>query len=173
MRPASQRFFIHSCCYLRILIISELAMFLGTNSLSVLMCRKAVNQKLRLHSLLLAVGSPHDTLRYSGVLLRYTRCPLGYMKRSLIRGSTTRTRVDHRPKASPCVNRTNDRRVVQKCTSCCYDPRRLTLSLRHRDHVTRSARVKYKQPRRRLSISWRLRRQGASTFLFIFIFIFI
>jgi len=44
MRPASQRFFIHSCIYLRILIISYLATFLGTNSLSVLMCRKAVNQ---------------------------------------------------------------------------------------------------------------------------------
>jgi len=46
MRPASQRFFIHSCIYLRILIISYLATFLGTNSLSVLMCRKAVNQSI-------------------------------------------------------------------------------------------------------------------------------
>jgi len=44
MRPASQRFFIHSCIFLRILIISHLATFLGTNSLSVLMCRKAINQ---------------------------------------------------------------------------------------------------------------------------------
>jgi len=44
MRLASQRFFIHSCIYLRILIISYLATLLGTNSLSVLMCRKAVNQ---------------------------------------------------------------------------------------------------------------------------------
>jgi len=44
MRPASQRFFIHSCIYVRILIISYLATFLGTNSLSVLMCRKTVNQ---------------------------------------------------------------------------------------------------------------------------------
>jgi len=44
MRPASQRFFIHSCIYLRIFIISYLATFLGTNNLSVLMCRKAVNQ---------------------------------------------------------------------------------------------------------------------------------
>jgi len=44
MRPASQHFFMHSCIYLRILIISRLATFLGTNSLSVLMCRKAVNQ---------------------------------------------------------------------------------------------------------------------------------
>jgi len=43
MRPASQRFFIHSCIYLRILIISYLATFLGSNSLSVLICRKAVN----------------------------------------------------------------------------------------------------------------------------------
>jgi len=40
MRPASQRFFIHSCIYLRILIIS----YLATNSLSVLMYHKAVNQ---------------------------------------------------------------------------------------------------------------------------------
>jgi len=44
MRPASQHFFINSCIYLRILIISYLAMFLGSNSLSVLMCRKAINQ---------------------------------------------------------------------------------------------------------------------------------
>jgi len=47
MRPASQRFFIHSCIYLRILNISYLATFLGTNSLSVLMCLKAVNQSSR------------------------------------------------------------------------------------------------------------------------------
>jgi len=46
MRPASQRFFIRSCMYLRILIISYLATFLGTNSLSVLMCRRAVNQSI-------------------------------------------------------------------------------------------------------------------------------
>jgi len=46
LRPASQRFFIHSCIYLRILIISYLATLLGTNSLSVLMCRKAVNQSI-------------------------------------------------------------------------------------------------------------------------------
>jgi len=44
MRPASQRFFKHRCIYLRIVIISYLATFLCTNSLSVLMCRKAVNQ---------------------------------------------------------------------------------------------------------------------------------
>jgi len=44
MRPASQRFFIHTCFYLPILIISYLATFLGTNSVSVPMCRKAVNQ---------------------------------------------------------------------------------------------------------------------------------
>jgi len=46
MRPASHRFFIHSCIYLRILIISCLTTFLSTNSLSVLMCRKAVNQSI-------------------------------------------------------------------------------------------------------------------------------
>jgi len=46
MRPASQRFFIHSCIYLRILIISYLATFLGISSLSMLMCRKAVNQSI-------------------------------------------------------------------------------------------------------------------------------
>jgi len=46
MRPASQRFFIHSYIYIRILIISYLATFLGTNSISVLMCRKAVNQSI-------------------------------------------------------------------------------------------------------------------------------
>jgi len=46
MRPASQRFFILSCIYLRILIISYLATFLGTNSHSVLISRKAVNQSI-------------------------------------------------------------------------------------------------------------------------------
>jgi len=46
MRPASQRFFIHSCIYLRILIISYLATFIGTNSQSVLMYRKAINQSI-------------------------------------------------------------------------------------------------------------------------------
>jgi len=47
MRLASQRFFIiHSCIYLWILIISYLAAFLGTNSLYVLMCCKAVNQSI-------------------------------------------------------------------------------------------------------------------------------
>jgi len=51
MRPASQRFFIHSCIYIRILIISYLATFLGTNSLSVLMCRKAVNQSITIRSI--------------------------------------------------------------------------------------------------------------------------
>jgi len=34
----------HSCIYLRILIISYLATFLGANCLSAAMCRKAVNQ---------------------------------------------------------------------------------------------------------------------------------
>jgi len=43
MRPVSQCFFIHSCIYLRILIISYLATFLGNNSLYV-MCCKAVSQ---------------------------------------------------------------------------------------------------------------------------------
>jgi len=46
MRPASQRFFIHSCIYLRIVIISYLATLLGTNSLSLLMCHRAVNQSI-------------------------------------------------------------------------------------------------------------------------------
>jgi len=44
MRPTSKRFLIHSCIYLRILIISYLATFLVTNILAVLMCRKAANQ---------------------------------------------------------------------------------------------------------------------------------
>jgi len=43
IRPTNQRFFIHSCIYLRILIISYLATFLGTNSLSV---RCAVKQSI-------------------------------------------------------------------------------------------------------------------------------
>jgi len=37
---------MHSCICLRILIIYYLATFLGTDSLSVLMCRKAVNQSI-------------------------------------------------------------------------------------------------------------------------------
>jgi len=42
---AGQSAFLHTHIYLRILIISYLATFLGTNSLSVLMCRKvAINQ---------------------------------------------------------------------------------------------------------------------------------
>jgi len=55
IRPASQRFFIHSYVYLQILIISYLATFLGTNSLSVLMCRKAVNQSINVSLLVLAL----------------------------------------------------------------------------------------------------------------------
>jgi len=43
IKRVSQRFFIHSCIYLRILIISYLATFLCTNSLSVQMCRKALS----------------------------------------------------------------------------------------------------------------------------------
>jgi len=46
IKLASQRFFIHSCIYLRILIKCYLATVLGTNSLSVLMCRKAINQSI-------------------------------------------------------------------------------------------------------------------------------
>jgi len=40
------RFFIHNCIHLRILIISNLVTFLGTDSLYVLMCREAVNQSI-------------------------------------------------------------------------------------------------------------------------------
>jgi len=46
IRPASHRFFIHSCIFLRILIITYWATFLGTNSLFVLMCRKTINQSI-------------------------------------------------------------------------------------------------------------------------------
>jgi len=52
MRPASQRFFIHSCIYLRILIISYLATFLGT-SLITFLCwcavKQSINQPLSRH----------------------------------------------------------------------------------------------------------------------------
>jgi len=59
LKPASQSFFIHSCIYLRIFIISYLATFLGTNSLSVLMCRKAINQSINQPSpLILKSSSP-------------------------------------------------------------------------------------------------------------------
>jgi len=49
----------HSCIYLGILIISYLATFLGTNSLSVLMCRKAVNQSVYLLTFALFFHSLH------------------------------------------------------------------------------------------------------------------
>jgi len=52
MRSASRLFFVCSCFYLRILIISYLATFLGTNSLSVLMCHKTVNQSIHKKMLL-------------------------------------------------------------------------------------------------------------------------
>jgi len=58
MWPASQRFFIQSCIYLRILIFFCLATFLGTNSLSVLMCRKAVNQLKTSINLPMSKGTP-------------------------------------------------------------------------------------------------------------------
>jgi len=51
MRPASQHFFIHNCIHLRILIISNLVTFLGTNSFSVLICRKAVNQSINVQQI--------------------------------------------------------------------------------------------------------------------------
>jgi len=56
MMPATMRFFIHSYINLRILIISYLATFLGTNSLSVPMCRKAVNQSVKPISAVCTVG---------------------------------------------------------------------------------------------------------------------
>jgi len=46
MRPASQRFFIHSCIYLRILIISYLATFLGNAALIAFLCWCAVKQSI-------------------------------------------------------------------------------------------------------------------------------
>jgi len=49
MRLASQCFFIHSCIYKLILIISYLATFLGNNSLSKRMCHKAVNQSIHVY----------------------------------------------------------------------------------------------------------------------------
>jgi len=46
MRPASLRFFLHSCIYLRILIISYLATFLGTNISFLCWCavKQSINQ---------------------------------------------------------------------------------------------------------------------------------
>jgi len=65
MRPASQRFFIHSNIFLRIVIISYLATFLGTNSLSVLMCRKAVNQSILKIAVTFAFFQSQGTLPHS------------------------------------------------------------------------------------------------------------
>jgi len=73
MGPASQRFFIHRCIYLRILIISCLATFRGTNSLSVLMCRKAVNQSINqsIRIMLLCNHSPVSGPWYCAIILVY------------------------------------------------------------------------------------------------------
>jgi len=65
MRPASKRFFIHSCIYRRILIISYLATSRGTNSLSMLMCRRAVNQSINLREVIMIRDS---SLTSSGLL---------------------------------------------------------------------------------------------------------
>jgi len=67
MRSASQRFFIHDCIYLRIVIISYLATCLGTKSLSVLMCRKAVNQSISHERTLM--HSARDTIGCNNQLL--------------------------------------------------------------------------------------------------------
>jgi len=55
---AGQSTFLHTYIriYLRILIISYLATFLGTNSLPVLMCRKAVNQSINQCTVTAVVG---------------------------------------------------------------------------------------------------------------------
>jgi len=71
MRPASQRFFIHSCIYILILIISYLATFHGTNSLSVLMCRKAVNQFKQSRQ---ATSTPRQDVWWQLVLCTCTFC---------------------------------------------------------------------------------------------------
>jgi len=90
MRPAILRFFKHSCIYLRIQIISYLATFLGTNCLSVLMCRKAVSQSIdqsinqstyssiassrcMLSSTTCGWGQPLDRSRMSQIAGRYMR----------------------------------------------------------------------------------------------------
>jgi len=57
--PASQHFFMRSCIYLRILIISYLATFLGTNSISVLMYHEVVNQSNSALHLYLSLISYH------------------------------------------------------------------------------------------------------------------
>jgi len=51
------------CIYLRILIISYLATFLGTNSLYVLMCRRAVNQLKILRYAYIAFWMPASSVR--------------------------------------------------------------------------------------------------------------
>jgi len=59
MRPASQRFFIHSCIYLRILIISYLATFLG---IIAFLCwcavKQSINQSINQSILVLPPSSP-------------------------------------------------------------------------------------------------------------------
>jgi len=80
MRPASQRFFVHSCIQLQILIISYLATFLGTNSLSVLMCRKAVNQSIAFWHIKTTILVYHMGVKW--ILMKYIviwwkrMCPL-------------------------------------------------------------------------------------------------
>jgi len=63
-RPASQRFFI---IYLRIFIITYLITFLGNNSLSVLMCRKAVSHSINqffVCTLLVFIHATYDKIEY-------------------------------------------------------------------------------------------------------------
>jgi len=84
MRPANQHFFIHSCVFLRILIISSLATFLVTNSFSVRMCREAVNQSTL--SLLTVCRMWHcalalehsERLRLQAYMWKRENCPLNY-----------------------------------------------------------------------------------------------
>jgi len=70
MRPAGQRFFMHMCIYLRILIISYLETFLGTNSLSVLMCRKAINQSMNVQKPT-AIYDRNITIALTGLMLEF------------------------------------------------------------------------------------------------------
>jgi len=77
MRPASQRFFIRSCIYVRILIISYLATFLGTNSLYdlyvlIMMCRKAINQSINLNNVWVAVATQRHYQAFLDLRLVYT-----------------------------------------------------------------------------------------------------
>jgi len=110
MRPASQRFFIHSCIYLRILIMPYLATFLGTNSFSVLMCRKAVDQSINqsinqsITVLLRTWFKKRHMLHNKDVTVRTPLSAVNVKPLSMFRCRNTCIYIKRREKTTVCVH---------------------------------------------------------------------